>query len=484
MSRFRVVGALLALSVVLGAVFVLETARSGVSISRTEVGETPVTSFIGADADGPAVVIAHGFAGSSQMMQGYALPLARAGYRVFAFDFLGHGRHRLPMSGDVNAIDGTTRLLVDQTRAVMDAVGSGDAKVALLGHSMATDLLVRAAEDRDDVGPIVLLSAFSQVIDATHPAALLLVAGAWEGRLSAYAVEPAQMVSPDALPGETVSDGAVMRRTVIVPWIEHVSILQSAVARKEALLWLDGFYGRTSDVRVWSTGPAIIALLAGLVIALNLLAKRLPARDLAPASLSLKQATLIVVLPMVVAPPLAVALNPGWLPVLVADYLALHLAIYGGLQLALLAVWRVPLGGFSRAAFLYLLIGSAVFGLALDRYAANFWPTGDRLWIIAALAVGSIPFFVADARLGHRASLRFRAVSHGAFLVSLGIAVALDFEGLFFLLMIAPVIVLFYLAFGTMGHAVSARAGPLAPGLALGLVLAWSLGVSFPLFQA
>ena len=65
----------------------------------------------------------------------------------------------------------------------------------------------------------------------------------------------------------------------------------------------------------------------------------------------------------------------------------------------------------------------------------------------------------------------------------LPIAVALDFEGLFFLILIAPVMVLFYLVFGTMGRDSARRAGPLASGLATGLVLAWALGVSFPLFQ-
>ena len=69
-----------------------------------------------------------------------------------------------------------------------------------------------------------------------------------------------------------------------------------------------------------------------------------------------------------------------------------------------------------------------------------------------------------------------------AFLISLGIAVALDFEGLFFLIMIAPVLVLFYAVFGTMGRQVARRSGPAASGIALGLVLAWALGVSFPLF--
>jgi len=55
---------------------------------------------------------------------------------------------------------------------------------------------------------------------------------------------------------------------------------------------------------------------------------------------------------------------------------------------------------------------------------------------------------------------------------------------LFVLLLIAPVLVLFFVIFGPMGRHVAQRAGPLAPGLALGVVLGWALGVSFPLFQA
>jgi pimeloyl-ACP methyl ester carboxylesterase len=174
------------------SVFVLEGARSGVEVTQITVGETPVTAYAQDGADGPVIVIAHGFAGSSQMMQGYALPLAKAGYRVFAFDFLGHGRHPVPMSGDVNAIEGTTRLLVAQTLAVMEAVGDGSAPVGLLGHSMATDVLVRVAQESDSAGPMVLLSAFSQEITVTHPDNLLLLVGAWEPGLREFALEAQQ----------------------------------------------------------------------------------------------------------------------------------------------------------------------------------------------------------------------------------------------------------------------------------------------------
>lgn len=475
--------AVLALCLILASLGVLEAARTGVSVVRADVGDTPVNLYARPGADGPAVVIAHGFAGSRQMMQGYALPLARAGYRVHVFDFLGHGRHDRPMSGDVGSVDGTTRLLVDQTAAIVEAASDG-APVALLGHSMATDVLVRVAAERADIGPVVLVSAFSQVIDATTPADMLLITGAWEPGLRGFALEAARMVDSAAEEGQTVTAGEVRRRAEIAPFVEHVSVLHSRDGRRAAVAWLDTSYGRSSDVAIPPTGWAILGLLGGLVLLFRPVARRLPAHPVPQVELSRQQVALAALGPAILAPLVAVPLNPGFLPVLVADYLALHLAVFGLAQLALLWRWGMAAGPVDLRALGLLALWCVLFGVAMDRYAANFLPTPDRLWIIAALAVGAVPFMLVDALLTHRASLRRRFSLRGGLFLSLGIAVALDFEGLFFLLMIAPVILLFFAVFGTMGRAAGTRAGPLAPGLVLGLVLAWALGVSFPLFEA
>ena len=173
------------------------------------------------------------------------------------------------------------------------------------------------------------------------------------------------------------------------------------------------------------------------------------------------------------------------LPVLVADYLALHLAIYGVVQIFVLRWFGCRFSPPALPAVAVLLIwGLVVFGLALNRYGANFWPIWERVPILVALAVGAVPFMFADAHAAFGAPLLHRVVLRIGFLASLVAAVALDFDGLFFLIMIAPVIVLFFLTFGMMGRAFARRAGPATSGLALGLVLAWALGVSFPLFSA
>ena len=465
------------------SLLVLESARHDVVVSKFSVGATPVTKYAQADATGPQVVVAHGFAGSQQMMQGYALPLARAGYQVFAFEFQGHGRHPDPMMGDVNALDGTTRLLMAQTDEVLNALDAQGVPIALLGHSMATDILARVALERPDIGPIVLISAFSQVIDATGPNDLLLVTGSWEPGLRGFAQEALRMVDPSAVEGETAVSGNLRRRAIAAQFAEHVSVLHSRAGRAEAVAWLDGFYERQSALRILPTGTAILGLLAGIVLLFRPLAARLPRRSVPAIQLSKVQIATVLALPMVIAPIVAVPLTPDFLPVLVADYLGLHLFVFGAIQLGFLWFWKVRPDAMSWTAVALLLVWCALFGFFLDRYAANFWPTLDRLWIIAALTMGAVPYMLADTLLTAQAGIAKRLLVRTAFLVSLGIAVALDFSGLFFLIMIAPVLVLFYLVFGTMGRDVALRSGPLAPGLALGLVLAWALGVSFPLFS-
>jgi len=100
---------------------------------------------------------------------------------------------------------------------------------------MATDILVRVAASRKDVGPVVLISALSQIVDRTTPENLPLVTGAWEPGLRAFAVDALRMVDADAFEGEAVSDGAIVRRAIAAPFTEHVSILQSRVGRGEAV---------------------------------------------------------------------------------------------------------------------------------------------------------------------------------------------------------------------------------------------------------
>jgi hypothetical protein len=174
-----------------------------------------------------------------------------------------------------------------------------------------------------------------------------------------------------------------------------------------------------------------------------------------------------------------------FLPVLVADYLMAHLAVYGALQLLIL---RRYIGkNLSIGAVLLLAIwGISVFGFAMDRYVASFAPNAARLMIIALLCVGTVPFMVADSVLTGSGGGRLwrRVVARLVLLMSLAGAAMLDPERLMFLFIILPVLLLFFLMHGLMGRWIGQRSGAVTAGIGLGLCLAWSLGVSFPLFTS
>ncbi len=471
----------------------LEAARSGLSITPLMVGTTPATVYqrTGA-ARAPAVIIAHGFAGSRQLMEAYALTLAQAGYVAVPFDFQGHGRNPVPMSGNITRIDGTTQVLMREIGRLTEAalaLPGVDGRVALLGHSMASDIIVRRANADGRVAATVAISMFSEAVTAEQPRNLLIVSGQWERLLRANALRNVHLAEPAAAEGQTVGDPSkgAGRRVVVAPYVEHVGVLYSATALHEARAWLDAAFGRASSGPVSATGGPIVLLLLGIVLLSWPLAGLLPRSAAVPPQPSRRTFLATAIIPAVVTPILLTFIDTRFLPVLVADYLAAHLFVYGIISMGLLTWNGVRIGHVSCLSALALTFyGICVFGGALDRYAVSFTPPVSRLPIIAAIAVGAVPFMLADSVMteGGRASLWRVLLARAAFLASLGAAVALDFKRLFFLLIIIPVIVAFFTIFGMLGGWVGRRTrSPSAVGIALGIVLAWALGVTFPMFS-
>ena len=77
----------LTLALIVVSASLLERNRSELLISKLTFSITPIVLYELTNSIGPAVTAAHGFAGSIQLMQACSSNLARAGYRVVAFDF-------------------------------------------------------------------------------------------------------------------------------------------------------------------------------------------------------------------------------------------------------------------------------------------------------------------------------------------------------------------------------------------------------------
>ncbi|MBV2089229.1 hypothetical protein, partial [Pseudomonas carnis] len=140
-------------------------------------------------------------------------------------------------------------------------------------------------------------------------------------------------------------------------------------------------------------------------------------------------------------------------------YLTLHFLLYGALTTAVLVylrkgqpptatnvAWtRVAIAAAAVSAYNIL-----AFGLPIDAYVFSFLPIPARLPLIAAIACGTLPYFMADEWLTRGPDARRGAcvLTKFCFLLSLGIAVALNPMKLFFLVIIVPAILLLFVAFG------------------------------------
>jgi len=123
-------------------------------------------------------------------------------------------------------------------------------------------------------------------------------------------------------------------------------------------------------------------------------------------------------------------------------------------------------------------------GWALDAWVASFWPHAGRLTVIAALFAGTLAYLLSDEWLtrGEGAPRAAPALSKLFMLASLVLAILLNPSDLFFLAIITPVVVLFFLLYGLFaGWVWRATGHPAVGGIANAVAFAWALGVTFPL---
>ncbi|MEM9043358.1 MAG: alpha/beta fold hydrolase [Pseudomonadota bacterium] len=489
-----------ALAAICASVIGLQTPYQKIETVTERLGQTPVTrQWRHGSEKAPTVVIAHGFAGSRQLMQPFAVTLAMNGYRTISFDFLGHGRNSAPLAGDITRETGATQALLGETQKVVAYARSlpgGDGRIALLGHSMASDILVRAANQDPGISATVAVSMFSEQVTATSPKNLLMIVGEYEGFLTRAALANLQSIGIEAPEvGETylAPNSDNRRRVSVSNSTEHVSVLYSKQSLREAVDWLDLVFHRQSDGWVERRAPWLGLLFAGVIALGWPLAALLSPIKRDVVAFSSSRFVLLTGAAALITPLILWPMPTALLPVLVADYLALHFLVYGaivavGLRwFAAVSVSWPSKGAVIQTIVTTIFVTSAI-ALPLDLYVASFVPvTTDRLVLIALLGVGTVCYCLSDAWLiccnGRR--WWWPWASKAAFLGSIALAISLNLSELFFLIIILPVIVLFFAVYGLFGlWLMRSTKHPSVGGMAIGVAFAWALGVTFPLLAS
>ncbi len=526
--RLRLPHVLVAIAALVGiavALWQLHAGTDGLVVTATHVGDIPVTVFRPAQAaKAPLVVITHGFAGSQQLMQPFAETLARNGYVALTFDLPGHGRNLAPLTGGLTNADARTDDLMDALDAVV-AYGRTlpwtDGRLALLGHSMSGEIIVRYAQLHPDIAAVVAVSPYAPGITATTPRNLEIIIGALEPEmLRAAALSAVEKATGGAAEPRVTygrfADGTA-RRMSLSGGVEHIGVLYSRQSLTEALAWLNQAFARQNvakdgEAPVDARGPWIGLLFVSLVALAWPLAQLLPRVAAAKrgAALRWKHLLPVALLPAVLTPLILWKLPTDFLPILLGDYLAVHFALYGLLTGAIL--WwvrrhdvRMPSAQMSvdqmpgaqmpsATSWTALAIAAAMMaaynigaiGWPIDSYLTSFLPIPRRLPLILAVLAGTLPYFMADewATRGAGAAPGGYAVTKLCFLLSLALAVMLNLPRLFFLIIIVPMILLFLIVYGLFATWSYRRTWhPLVGAVANALAFAWAIAVTFPVVR-
>lgn len=430
----------------------------------------------------PGVVVAHGFAGSARLMAQFGDSLSARGYVVVLLDFSGHGAgtRRLP-DGTASTDASTAALQHDLDVATAHLRGLPDvdpSRIALVGHSMGASAVTRYAVAHPEITATVAMSLpDSSMVRPDRPARLLVLVGALE--FPGFRVEAEHAAEL----------GATM---VVVPFVEHISILYAPRTHREVAAWLDAGHPATSDPlpspmrRVSGATILLLTLAAGLYPLARLLFgpatgtwPRLSAADLGR--------TLAVAAPAtVIAAVVAVLLPADYLPLALGSYVVGFTATAGA---AILAYARrrgkpVPAAGPGKrrlALATPVLIGYAAATIAVPVHLGltHAVPVGARWWLLVVVWAGFAVLAYAAERLTAGNSLGVLAVSAVAVIALTG-AAAVGFTSGFVLLVVPllGILLLWQAAWSAVLHRFSAPSWLIS--LVGSLVVAWPLATALP----
>jgi pimeloyl-ACP methyl ester carboxylesterase len=493
------VAALMAIAL---ALWQITSATTGLTVVHIRVGTIPVTVYhTRAPKRAPVVIISHGFAGSQQMMQPFAVTLARNGYIAVTFDFPGHARNTAPLPGGMSDPEASGRALLaalDKVVSYARGLAVSDGRIALLGHSMASDIGVRYAQAHPDIVATVAVSLFTRDVTASSPRNLLIIDGALEPaflRDEAYRLVAmaAGKRAEERVTYGNFTDGTA-RRLALAAGAEHISVLYNRDSMAESLAWLNEAIGQTGDGFLDWRGPWLGLLYLGIVVLAWPLSFLLPQVAAVPMGAAPRWPRLLAVaaIPALITPLILWKLPTDFLPILLGDYLALHFLAYGLLTFLARRLLISPRpeavvldhGKFALAALASAIYCLAAIAVPTDWFVTSYWPTQARLPLVLGMLCGTLPYFVADEYLTRGPQPRRGAyvITKVFFLASLLMAVGLNFQKLFFLIIIVPAILLCFIVYGLFSTWIYRRTKhPMVGALAASIAIAWGIAVTFPL---
>lgn len=341
----------------------------------------------------PGVLVAHGFAGSKQLMLGYAQVLAHAGYGIMLWDFNGHGANPAPLENF------TLQQNLDiATAAILEQPEVDSSRLALLGHSMGSGAVMSAGiQNRDRFAATIAISPTGANLTPIAPRNLQLQAGSWE---SGFVRNAERLLKAAGGENKNLAAGRG-RKLVIIPNVEHITILFSNASHQAARKWLDATFNNNSTSNY--VDRRTIWYLLHLIGWLMLFAAVIPIflSTPQPAKVnSIRSLVGLLLAPVAASSALAVINGVGEIGSLGGLMVggALGIWFFAGGIIWLMMLWKLP-----RPTKRSILLGVVLFAVLWLAFGAiaqvtwlQWWLIPARLKLVPVLSVACFPWFLAS----------------------------------------------------------------------------------------
>lgn len=485
MARKQLLGIIFSLMLIASSWFGVATLRTGLIVhSITQEGLPMIFIAPKGVTHRPGILIAHGFAGSKQLMYGYGYTLARNGYGVLLLDFDGHGANAAPFSKSKLQKNFDTALTVfrRQPEVAPDEIG-------VLGHSMGSRVvMVGGIEQSKTISAVVAISPTAASVTPSKPRNLQLQAGEWE---HTFVQQSADLLKRAGGLNANLENGEGRSR-VIVPQAEHILILFKDRSHQAALQWFNAVFHQTSehpeyrDRRMaWYSLHLFGWLL--LLWVISPLLNYAQVRSLVRARPLRSWIGLVVTLPMTAGIVYGISLRASLSSLggmLVGGALGLWLFVAGLIWIGIIS--RFPRAtvksiGYGFLLFAVLWIG---FGSMAQETWLQWWLNPERLKLWPLLSCACFPWFLAAGTVQSNSSIGKRIAWWFAQSMCLIIGLTLTLSlipELSFLALIVPIIPLIL---AILSFTAAQTEDVWSSAMASALFFGWTIAAIFPLAQS
>ena len=426
-------------------------------------------------------IICHGYAGSKEMMRQLAFDISNAGSNAVIFDFIGHGSNAQKLINNPTELSGTTQQLVDQLIGIIDFLKTkygSEIKINLIGHSMASDIVIRASENQD-ISSIAAISPYSTKVTSNFPRDLLLTSGQFERHLRKHSLKFTQLIDPVANENIEYSNGTVRRKASYTKNTGHVSVIYSPHTSREIIEWFDlTNYERS----IWATH------IIWILLSLTMITYGLSRLQFSKAKYHEKQKLSSIRLTIVSVTSLAIAFFSGLL-----DYqpfslfgfgsIAAYFGLYGLAILILCKEARDNLENFSLYSFLKLAVAFLFLAILINQFIGSYYITNHRLYAFLIMIIPITIFCVAIENLIAFSSTALAVLIRIMPIIGFSILLAIFPNKYGVMFTTVPIYIFYFLVFGYIGKFQRNQIGSYTTGATNGIFLTFAFAATNPIFS-